>query len=77
MACGHDDDIQSSQKLANAIEADMHANWREIISDPKIEAIIVCTPPHLHSEISIAAMEAGKHVLCEKPLARTSMKQNP
>jgi predicted dehydrogenase len=71
VACGHDSDIESSQKLANAIQADMHANWREIISDPEIEAIIVCTPPHLHSEISIAAMEAGKHVLCEKPLART------
>ncbi|MGO9645541.1 MAG: Gfo/Idh/MocA family protein [Candidatus Bathyarchaeia archaeon] len=71
VACGHDGDIQSSQKLADAIKADMRANWREIISDPEIEAIIVCTPPHLHSEISIAAMESGKHVLCEKPLART------
>ena len=71
VACGHDGDIQSSQKLANEIHADMRANWHEVTSDPNIEAIIVCTPPHLHSEISIAAMEAGKHVLCEKPLART------
>jgi len=72
VACGHDNDIRSAQKLANSIRADTRSNWREVVSDPKIEAIIVCTPPHLHSEVSIASMEAGKHVLCEKPLARTT-----
>src|SRR3972149_3223274 len=36
-----------------------------------MEAVVVCTPPHLHAEISIAAMRRGKHVLCEKPLARS------
>ena len=41
------------------------------LNDPEITAISVCTPNNVHAEISIAAMRAGKHVLCEKPAART------
>lgn len=46
-------------------------NWREVIADPEIDIIDVSTPGISHSEISIAAAEAGKIVLCEKPLANT------
>ena len=45
--------------------------WRETVQREDVDAIIVCTPPHVHAEISIAAMRAGKHVLCEKPLTKT------
>jgi predicted dehydrogenase len=45
--------------------------WRDVVRREDIDIILVCTPPSSHAEISIAAMEAGKHVLCEKPLART------
>ncbi len=45
------------------------ADYREITSDPEIQAVHVCTPNALHYPVSKAAMEAGKAVLCEKPLA--------
>jgi predicted dehydrogenase len=46
-------------------------NWRDLLSNPAVELIDVSTPNHLHSEMSIACLEAGKHVACEKPLAGT------
>ncbi|HEX6184883.1 MAG TPA: Gfo/Idh/MocA family oxidoreductase [Pyrinomonadaceae bacterium] len=46
-----------------------HADWRELIADPEVEAVYVATPVHLHAEQAVAAAEAGKHVLCEKPMA--------
>ena len=47
------------------------SDWRSIINDPEIDVIDIATPNNLHAEIAIAALEAGKHVICEKPLART------
>jgi len=46
-------------------------DWRRTIARDDIDAVVVTTPPHVHAEISIAALESGKHVLCEKPLCRT------
>jgi predicted dehydrogenase len=48
------------------------ADYREIIADPAIEAVHICTPNSLHFPIAEAALQAGKHVLCEKPLATSS-----
>jgi len=48
-----------------------HADWRRLVEDAEVEAVYVATPIHLHAEQAIAAMEAGKHVLCEKPMALT------
>jgi predicted dehydrogenase len=46
-------------------------DWEEAVSNPEIGLVDVGTPNHLHAEMSIAALEAGKHVACEKPLAGT------
>ncbi len=47
----------------------VYQDWKEVIKDPDIEAVIIATPLFLHAPISIAAMTAGKHVLCEKLMA--------
>jgi predicted dehydrogenase len=46
-----------------------YADWREMISDDEVQAVYIATPVHLHAEQTIAAAEAGRHVLCEKPMA--------
>ncbi len=45
------------------------ADWRETVAREDIDLISIVTPPYLHKEMAIAALEAGKHVLCEKPTA--------
>jgi predicted dehydrogenase len=44
-------------------------NYEDMLADPDIDVIDICLPPHLHVSTTIAAMEAGKHVICEKPIA--------
>ena len=46
-------------------------NYLELLDDPEIQAVSVCTPPRFHGEMVLRAVEKGKHVLCEKPLAKT------
>jgi predicted dehydrogenase len=46
-------------------------DWKRLVSRDDVDLVDVCTPGSSHAEISIAALEAGKHVLCEKPLANT------
>ncbi len=51
--------------------ADLSANYREIFKRPDIDCVHICLPHHLHAKICIEALEAGKHVLCEKPISNT------
>jgi predicted dehydrogenase len=46
-----------------------YADWREMLRQPDIDAVYVATPVRLHAEQAVAAAQAGKHVLCEKPMA--------
>lgn len=56
------------QEIARS-EPRHHADWEALVADPAVDAVIVTTPPFLHHPITVAALRAGKHVLCEKPLA--------
>jgi predicted dehydrogenase len=46
-------------------------DWEEVVNRPDIDIVDVCTPNFLHPPIAVAAAKAGKHVMCEKPLANT------
>lgn len=46
-------------------------DWRRAIDDPEIDVVDICSPGASHAQIAVAALDAGKHVLCEKPLANT------
>jgi predicted dehydrogenase len=47
------------------------ADWRTLLADPEIDVISITTPNQFHAEMAIAALDAGKHVWCEKPMATT------
>ncbi|PLT30432.1 Gfo/Idh/MocA family protein [Peribacillus deserti] len=53
-------------------ESKVYKDYIELLNDPSIDVIHVCTPNDSHAKITIAALEAGKHVMCEKPMAKTS-----
>src|SRR5258705_13461082 len=63
------DQVHAAAKRLGWAEA--VTDWRELLDRPDIDLIDICTPGHTHAEIAIAALQAGKHVLCEKPLANS------
>ncbi len=65
--------LESAERFAaeHGIER-VTTDWRTLVASPDVDAVVVCTPNALHSEQSIAALAAGKHVLCEKPMATTA-----
>ena len=59
-----------SEEAARSIEApEIASDYRKVVSRDDIDAIVIATPNKFHKEIALAAFDAGKHVLCEKPLA--------
>ncbi|WP_173155369.1 Gfo/Idh/MocA family protein [Phytohabitans suffuscus] len=68
--CGRDESKVAEAATRLGWEA-YTTDWRELITRDDVDVIDVCTPGDSHAEIAIAALEAGKHVLCEKPLANS------
>ncbi len=53
-------------------DAKTYTDYRKLLEDKSVDVVHVCTPNNSHAEITIAALEAGKHVMCEKPMAKTA-----
>ncbi|MEU3458318.1 Gfo/Idh/MocA family oxidoreductase, partial [Micromonospora sp. NPDC006766] len=70
LICGRDDTKVAA--AATRLGWDTHTtDWRRLVESDDIDIVDICTPGDSHHEIAIAALAAGKHVLCEKPLANT------
>ena len=67
----YDINLDRAEALAKQYGGKAYASYEELLADPEIEAVSVCAANHVHAEISVAALKAGKHVLCEKPMAVT------
>ncbi len=68
-------DIEKAKRAATSYgtpDTRVYTNYVECVKDTEIDAIHVCTPNRSHCEITVAALENGKHVMCEKPMAITT-----
>jgi len=68
--CGRDRKAVESAAARHGWAA-AETDWRALIARDDVQLVDICTPGDSHAEIAVAALEAGKHVLCEKPLANT------
>ena len=60
---------QEADRLAHTYDAQVYTDYAALLND--VDVIDICTPTHLHHEMVLLAAAAGKHIICEKPLART------
>jgi predicted dehydrogenase len=72
LAAVSDVDRVRAESVASTYGGVVESDWNYLVKHSDLDAIVVSTPPHLHAEMCIAALEAGKDILCEKPLARTA-----
>lgn len=63
---------ERASEIASLYNATVYTNYEELLKDKTIDAVSVCLPNALHAPVSIAALNAGKHVLCEKPMATST-----
>jgi predicted dehydrogenase len=66
-----DADVSKAGQAVGTSGSAVHSDYRRLLDDPRVEAVIISTPVPLHEEMATAAFAAGKHVLCEKPLSNS------
>jgi phthalate 4,5-cis-dihydrodiol dehydrogenase len=65
------EEIGQARAFATQYGGTPYDDWRRLLDDGAVDAVVIATPHHLHCEMAMAAAKAGKHVLLEKPMART------
>lgn len=71
LAAYYDLNFERASEVAKKFGGKAYSSVAELLANPEIDAVSVCTSNTTHAEITIAALKAGKHVLCEKPMATT------
>ena len=66
------DRLDKAATMATRDNPTTYTDWRKIIDRKDVDAVFIGTPPYLHSEMAVAALQAGKHVYCEKPIGVTA-----
>lgn len=65
--------LESSQRVAQEFGIPRaYANWRELLDDEELNAVLIGTPPYMHHNLTLAAIETGKHVLCQARMANNA-----
>jgi predicted dehydrogenase len=67
-----DPDAANAQRRADLAGADVYPTYQAMLEQADIDAVDICLPHHLHKDAIVAAANAGKHILCEKPLCLTA-----
>lgn len=62
---------EKAAKFASTFNVQSRADYAEFLASPGIDIVDICLPTYLHKEYAVKALEAGKHVMCEKPIALT------
>ncbi|RXT15362.1 Gfo/Idh/MocA family protein [Ammoniphilus sp. CFH 90114] len=68
----NEEKAEEAAKQFGTTEAHVFKDYRQLLQDPTIDVVHVCTPNDSHADITVASLESGKHVMCEKPMAKTT-----